>query len=182
VIYWGSNPAGPVTLRLLGIAAFFVCMSMMGNAILQAVGQEKLPIVSIVAGGVVKIAAVDAVNGLDVVVADASSQIVLDLSSEDADFASYGIRNTKTDSPFAADGAANITIRLNADEPPATRFERGILTVKSAAYPSVDAAVKIAKSAVLDGWTVTRTPRDNGDGTTTMVVAVKIGGTRILLR
>ena len=56
VIYWGSNPAGPVTLRLLGIAAFFVCMSMMGNAILQAVGQEKLPIVSIVAGGVVKIA------------------------------------------------------------------------------------------------------------------------------
>ena len=135
-----------------------------------------------IAGGVVKIAAVDAVNGLDVVVADASSQIVLDLSSEDADFASYGIRNTKTDSPFAADGAANIIIRLNTDEPSATRFERGILTVKSAAYPSVDAAVKIAKSAALDGWTVTRTPRDNGDGTTTMVVAVKIGGTRILLR
>ena len=56
VIYWGSNPAGPVLLRLLGIAAFFVCMSMMGNAILQAVGQEKLPILSIVAGGAVKIA------------------------------------------------------------------------------------------------------------------------------
>ena len=56
VIYWGSNPAGPTLLRLLGLAAFFVCMSMMGNAILQAVGQEKLPIISIVLGGVVKIA------------------------------------------------------------------------------------------------------------------------------
>ena len=55
VIYWGSNPAGPVLLRLLGIAAFFVCMAMMGNAILQASGQEKLPIISIILGGVVKI-------------------------------------------------------------------------------------------------------------------------------
>ncbi len=55
VIYWGSNPAGPVLLRMLGVAAFFVCMSMMGNAILQAAGQERLPIVSIILGGVVKI-------------------------------------------------------------------------------------------------------------------------------
>ena len=55
VIYWGSNPAGPVLLRMLGVAAFFVCMSMMGNAILQAVGQEKLPILSIILGGAVKI-------------------------------------------------------------------------------------------------------------------------------
>ena len=54
-IYWGSNPAGPRLLRLLGIAAFFVCMAMMGNAILQASGQEKLPIISIILGGVVKI-------------------------------------------------------------------------------------------------------------------------------
>ena len=55
VIYWGSHPAGPALLRLLGVAAFFVCMSMMGNAILQAIGQEKLPILSILLGGVVKI-------------------------------------------------------------------------------------------------------------------------------
>ena len=55
VIYWGSNPAGPALLRLLGIAAFFVCMNMMCNAILQAAGRERLPIVSILVGGVVKI-------------------------------------------------------------------------------------------------------------------------------
>ena len=55
-IYWGSNPAGPTLLRLLGVAAFFVCMSMMCNAILQAGGKERLPIVSILVGGAVKIA------------------------------------------------------------------------------------------------------------------------------
>ncbi len=55
VIYWGSNPAGPVLLRLLGIAAFFVCMNMMCNALLQAAGKERLPIISILVGGAVKI-------------------------------------------------------------------------------------------------------------------------------
>lgn len=56
VIYWGSNPVGPKLLRLLGVAAFFVCMNMMENALLQASGQERLPIISILLGGVVKIA------------------------------------------------------------------------------------------------------------------------------
>ena len=55
VIYWGSNPAGPTLLRMLGIASFFVCMNMMCNAILQAAGKERLPIVSILVGGAVKI-------------------------------------------------------------------------------------------------------------------------------
>ena len=54
-IYWGSNPVGPALLRMLGIAAFFVCMSMMCNAILQAAGKERLPIISILIGGAVKI-------------------------------------------------------------------------------------------------------------------------------
>lgn len=54
-VYWGSNPAGPVLLRLLGIASFFVCMSMICNSVLQAAGRERLPIVSIIVGGFVKI-------------------------------------------------------------------------------------------------------------------------------
>ena len=55
VIYWGSNPVGPTLLRLLGVAAYFVCMAMMCNAVLQASGQERLPIISIILGGIVKI-------------------------------------------------------------------------------------------------------------------------------
>ena len=55
VVYWGSNPAGPGLLKLLAVASFFVCMSMMCNAILQASGKEKLPIISTAVGGAVKI-------------------------------------------------------------------------------------------------------------------------------
>ena len=54
-VYWGSNAAGPTLLRVLGIAAFFVCMSMIGNSVLQAAGLERLPIISIILGGIVKI-------------------------------------------------------------------------------------------------------------------------------
>jgi stage V sporulation protein B len=55
VIYWGSHVAGARLLSTLGVAAFFVCMTMMGNALLQACGREKMPIVSIAVGGAVKI-------------------------------------------------------------------------------------------------------------------------------
>ena len=43
VIYWGSNPAGPGLLKLLAVASFFVCMSMMCNAILQVAGRNVSP-------------------------------------------------------------------------------------------------------------------------------------------
>jgi len=55
VIYWGSHEAGAKLLVGLGIASFFVCMTLLGNALLQACGKERLPIVSIAVGGVAKI-------------------------------------------------------------------------------------------------------------------------------
>ena len=51
-----SNAAGPAILTYLGIASVFVCISLVSNAILQADGRERLPIVSMLAGGIVKIA------------------------------------------------------------------------------------------------------------------------------
>ena len=54
-LYWGSNPAGAPLLRALGPAAFFVCMALLSNAVLQAIGREQLPVLSIAVGGVVKI-------------------------------------------------------------------------------------------------------------------------------
>lgn len=56
VIYPGSHEAGPVLLGLLGIAAFFVCYSLMSTAVLQANGLERYPVYSIIAGGLVKVA------------------------------------------------------------------------------------------------------------------------------
>ena len=51
-----SNAAGPLILTYLGIAGVFVCIALVSNAILQADGKETLPIVSMLLGGVVKIA------------------------------------------------------------------------------------------------------------------------------
>lgn len=50
-----SNAAGPAILTYLGVAAVFVCIALVSNAILQADGKETLPILSMLAGGVVKI-------------------------------------------------------------------------------------------------------------------------------
>ena len=55
-IYPGSNEQGPELLTIMGIASFFVCMALMMNTILQASGNEKYPIYSMIAGGIVKIA------------------------------------------------------------------------------------------------------------------------------
>ncbi|MBR1457461.1 MAG: polysaccharide biosynthesis protein [Oscillospiraceae bacterium] len=55
LLYPGSHLAGPGLLRIMGIASFFVCIVLMENAILQASGREKLTMVTLITGGVVKI-------------------------------------------------------------------------------------------------------------------------------
>ena len=56
VIYPDSHSAGPVLLAIMGIASIFVCVVLMENAVLQASGKEKLPMYTMLVGGVVKIA------------------------------------------------------------------------------------------------------------------------------
>lgn len=46
--------AGP-HLQILGLATIFICLMILTNAILQTYGREKLPIFTVVAGGVTKI-------------------------------------------------------------------------------------------------------------------------------
>lgn len=46
--------AGP-HLQILGIALIFICLMILTNAILQTYGKEKLPIFTVVAGGITKI-------------------------------------------------------------------------------------------------------------------------------
>jgi len=55
VLYPGSNEAGPALLAIMGIAAFFVCMVLLENAILQASWREKIPMVTMVIGSLAKI-------------------------------------------------------------------------------------------------------------------------------
>ena len=46
--------AGP-HLQVLGIALIFICLMILTNAILQTYGKEKLPIFTVIVGGIVKI-------------------------------------------------------------------------------------------------------------------------------
>lgn len=55
VLYPNSNSAGPGLLSIMGIASFFICLVLMENAILQASGKEKLPMVALISGSLLKI-------------------------------------------------------------------------------------------------------------------------------
>ena len=57
VLYKDTNEMGPTILVYLAIASVFVCITLVTNAILQAGGNEKLPILSMICGGAVKIGA-----------------------------------------------------------------------------------------------------------------------------
>ena len=56
ILFRDSNAAGPLILTYMGIASFFVCIALVTNAILQADGRETLPIISMLVGGIIKIA------------------------------------------------------------------------------------------------------------------------------
>ena len=54
-IYPRTNAMGPAILSYLGVASVFVCIALVSNAILQANGNERLPVLSMLVGGVVKV-------------------------------------------------------------------------------------------------------------------------------
>ena len=56
VLYPGSHMAGTGLLQVMGVASFFVCIVLMENAVLQASGREKLTMVTLITGGLIKIA------------------------------------------------------------------------------------------------------------------------------
>ena len=55
VLYWGEADGGASILSILGISAFFLCMVVVMTGILQAGGKERLPLLSAIIGGIVKI-------------------------------------------------------------------------------------------------------------------------------
>lgn len=56
VLYWGKvTEIGPNMLAILGIASYFVGITTVMTAVLQAHGKERLPVISMIVGAVVKI-------------------------------------------------------------------------------------------------------------------------------
>lgn len=54
-IYPGSAEQGTTLLAIMGIASFFVCLSLVSTAILQAAGRERLPVYTMLIGGALNI-------------------------------------------------------------------------------------------------------------------------------
>ncbi|MGN1002460.1 MAG: polysaccharide biosynthesis C-terminal domain-containing protein [Oscillospiraceae bacterium] len=55
VIYPGSHESGGELLLYMGIAAIFVCFALISNAVLQAHGNEKYTVISMIVGGFIKV-------------------------------------------------------------------------------------------------------------------------------
>lgn len=55
VLYPGSHASGGTLLMYMGLASIFVCLALISNAVLQAHGNEKYTVVSMIVGGLVKI-------------------------------------------------------------------------------------------------------------------------------
>ncbi len=56
VLFPTSHEAGPTLLMQMGVASIFVCIALITTAILQAHGNEKYPVYSMIVGGLIKIA------------------------------------------------------------------------------------------------------------------------------
>ena len=54
-LYPMSHESGPAILAIMSVASYFVCLTMLTNAILQAYGHEWLPMISMFIGGVCKV-------------------------------------------------------------------------------------------------------------------------------
>ena len=86
----------------------------------------------IVAGGTVKPLSSGCMDGLDVVISN-STAFVYDFTSEDAELARYGVRNVKTDNPFAcAPGTEKMKVSIEAVPSYSHASTNGLFTVKNA--------------------------------------------------
>ena len=139
-----------------------------------------------VAAGDVKIASVDAVNGLDVVFTNSASRLVLDLDSEDETFGTYGLRNTKAAVPFAVGGdVTKIPVVLDCTQPPALNTERALFTISADMDQDTFLAnLAIVKGEALAGMVIERSWRVNEDDNNSRTLIAKFTkvGLRIVIK
>ena len=103
--------------------------------------------------GVLKVSHVDAVNGLTVQAAN-GTKLRLDLETTDSDLIAYGIRNTKTRTPFTVgDGASEVAIEIDLSHEPDFKSKTlAVMTVRQDCAVSVRDLVKVKKGANLHGF------------------------------
>ena len=149
-------------------------------------GEDATNHAFMVTGGDVRILNADALNGLNVTVSNTASAFRLPFSSADADLKAYGIRNVKTDTPFAVavDGAKlNIVIEPPESLPkPQDTF--GLVTVPLDQTNAVAQLLEVYKpESGFDGFGLKFSLVANEDGeTATFKATVKTHGTLFTIR
>ena len=119
-----------------------------------------------VAEGFVKPLAADSFNGMEMTFA-AGTGIRLDINPNDADIRTYGLRNTKAATPFAAANGGTIPVSFDVPDgfaAPSEEFSVGIVTVPAAIAESVRGMLDIARPRIGCSMAVEIVP--NGDDAT----------------
>ena len=149
-------------------------------------GEDATNHAFMVTGGDVRILNADALNGLNVIVSNTASAFRLPFSSGDADLKAYGIRNVKTDAPFAvAVDGAKLNIRLDPpEELPQPQDTFGLVTVPLDQTNAVAQLLEVHKpEAGFDGFGLKFSLVANEDGeTATFKATVKTHGTLLTIR
>ena len=119
-----------------------------------------------VAEGFVKPLAADSFNGMEMTFA-AGTGIRLDINPNDADIRTYGLRNTKAATPFAAANGGTIPVSFDVPDgfaAPSEGFSVGIVTVPAAIAESVRGMLDIARPRIGCSMALEIVP--NGDDAT----------------
>ena len=149
-------------------------------------GEDATNHAFVVSGGDVRILNADALNGLNVTVSNTASAFRLPFSSADADLKAYGIRNVKTDTPFAvAVDGAKLNIRLDPPEDlPQPQDTFGLVTVPLDQTNAIAQLLKVYKpESGFDGFGLKFSLVANEDGeTATFKATVKTHGTLFTIR
>ena len=97
----------------------------------------------------------------------------LDLETSDSDLIAYGIRNTKTSTPFTVgDGASEVAIEIDLSHEPDFKSKTlAVMTVRQDCAASVRDLVKVKKGANLQGFPMHfETVNEEIDGVASVVV------------
>ena len=140
----------------------------------------------VVHAGDVRIRHADALNGLNVTVTNAASSFLLAANAADDDLRTYGIRNVKTATPFAVEGAnTRLNIRLEAPEREIKSQDTfGLVTVPLDQTNVVAQLLSVQRPKTdFDGFRLTVALEANADGeTATFKAIVKTHGTLFTIR
>ncbi len=103
--------------------------------------------------GVLKVTHADAVNGLTVQAAN-GTKLCLDLDAADPNLVAYGIRNTKTSTPFAVGGGAtDVSIEIDFPREPDFKAKTiAVMTVRQDCADAVRSFVKVKKGVNLQDF------------------------------